>query len=125
MIIDEYTFTSKYHTMTKGSNQTGLTPQVVKKIAHLARLYEDMEDSLVQEYLTELSGILDLANELQQVDTKSINHLDGARTITIDQLREDEPETGEEYDRVKANIINNFPNHQNNLLVIQGIFESD
>jgi len=111
--------------MTKGSNQTGLTPQVVKKIAHLARLYEDMEDSLVQEYLTELSGILDLANELQQVDTKSINHLDGARTITIDQLREDEPETGEEYDRVKANIINNFPNHQNNLLVIQGIFESD
>jgi aspartyl/glutamyl-tRNA(Asn/Gln) amidotransferase C subunit len=107
------------------TSTTGLTSQTVQSIAKLARLYEDMSDELVEEYTTELSGILDLADQLQQIDTSSVDFLDGLRTITIEELREDIPSEGEDYDRVKQNIINNFPNQQNNLLVIQGIFESD
>jgi aspartyl/glutamyl-tRNA(Asn/Gln) amidotransferase C subunit len=118
---------------------TGLNNAAVRKIAQLARLYDNMSDELVEEYRGELAGILNLADELQNIDTKDIDYLDGARTMGLADLREDIPtleleqvavdeqrgEVVSDYAVVRQNIINNFPNSQNNLLVIQGIFESD
>lgn len=102
-----------------------LSHSVVKSIAKLARLYEDMDDALVEEYRKELAGILDLADQLQQIDTQDINQFDGARTLTLEELRDDIPDESPKYAQVRQNIINNFPQQQNNLLIIQGIFESD
>jgi aspartyl-tRNA(Asn)/glutamyl-tRNA(Gln) amidotransferase subunit C len=47
-----------------------ITPSEVKNIAHLARLSIDSSD--VESYAHDLSGILDLVQHMDQVDTQSI-----------------------------------------------------
>lgn len=47
-----------------------ITPTEVKNIAHLARLSIDSSD--VESYAHDLSGILDLVQHMDQVDTRGI-----------------------------------------------------
>lgn len=101
-----------------------LDSKTVKKIAQLARLSNEPEKDFLDKYGEELGAIIGHVEELQKLDTKGISPLDGVRTITVEELREDEPEADQEkYTRIRQNIINNFPNHQGNLLILPGIFE--
>lgn len=63
-----------------------LTPEEVKKIAHLARLNLSEQDIAL--YTSQLSNILHLIAELDQIDTKQIEPL--AHPLDISQrLRQD------------------------------------
>jgi aspartyl-tRNA(Asn)/glutamyl-tRNA(Gln) amidotransferase subunit C len=101
-----------------------LDPATVKHIAYLARITNDPSPEFLEKYGQELGAVLEYLNQLKEVDTAGINALDGARVIHISDLREDEPdEDSTNYQSVRQNIIQNFPNKQGNLLVVAGVFE--
>jgi aspartyl-tRNA(Asn)/glutamyl-tRNA(Gln) amidotransferase subunit C len=101
-----------------------ITKDTVAKVARLARLNNTPDDAFLTKYTGELSQILDYINQLSEVDTTGISPVDGIRTIQVTQLREDLPPIDmTEYNRIRQNIINNFPNTQGDLLVLPGIFE--
>lgn len=103
---------------------TKLTPQDVVKIAKLARISDNPSEEFINKYTKELGAILDMADDLQKLDTTGISPFDGVRTIKVEDLREDEiTSKPEEYSRIRQNIINNFPNKKGDLLVLPGIFE--
>lgn len=103
----------------------GLSTKTVKSVAKLARLYEDMSDEQAEKLVGDLSGIVDMADQLQSIDTGGIDYLDGMRTVTLDELRDDVVWDGEEFEMIRKRIIEHFPNSQSNLLVIPGIFDGD
>ena len=103
-----------------------LDPATVKKIAFLARLSKDPSPEFLEKYGRELGAILEYMEQLQEFDTSAIDPFSGTRTISVSQLRQDEPTPDQElYQQVRQNIINNFPNRQGDLLVIPGIFAND
>ncbi len=100
-----------------------LPASAVKKIAHLARLSQNPTEEFLNKYGEDLGAILSYVEELKEVDTFGVSALN-SRIIQINELREDEfAEDNSIYQKVRQNIINNFPNKQNNLLVIPSIFE--
>jgi aspartyl-tRNA(Asn)/glutamyl-tRNA(Gln) amidotransferase subunit C len=103
-----------------------ITKDTVAKVAKLARLSSNPDDAFLEKYTGELSSILDYINQLQEVDTDGISPTDGIRTINVNELREDTPPIHQEdYDRIRKNIINNFPNKQGDLLMLPGIFDEN
>lgn len=97
----------------------------VKKILNLARLSEDPGQPLIEKIKEQLNQFLEYAKDVQKVDVSSVDPFKGIRTVSLDELREDEIDVDQEkYARVRSNIINNFPKTQNNLLVIKGIFDN-
>jgi aspartyl-tRNA(Asn)/glutamyl-tRNA(Gln) amidotransferase subunit C len=102
-----------------------LDAEIVRKIALLARLSKDPSPEFLEKYGLELGAVLEYMEQLKELDTAGIDPFGGARTITIDELRDDTPNTNtQDYLRVRQNIINNFPNKQGDLLVLPGIFEN-
>jgi aspartyl-tRNA(Asn)/glutamyl-tRNA(Gln) amidotransferase subunit C len=98
----------------------------VKKTANLARLGKDLSEEQAAVFQSQLNPIIAIADQLQSVDTGNIQPLDGWRTNHIDDLREDISEfESEEYQRIRLNILKNFPKMESNLLVVPGIFEAD
>ncbi|NJK70704.1 MAG: hypothetical protein HC932_00320 [Thermales bacterium] len=68
--------------------------------------------------------MIDYIDELNEVNTTGISPLDGVRTNTIQELREDETTENEtNYQRIRLNIIEQFPNRKGNLLELPGIFD--
>ena len=63
-----------------------LTPEDVKRIAHLARI--EVTDGEVQATLTKLSGILGLIEEMQAVDTTGIVPMSHSQDV-VQRLRPD------------------------------------
>jgi aspartyl-tRNA(Asn)/glutamyl-tRNA(Gln) amidotransferase subunit C len=103
-----------------------LDPQTVKKIAHLARLSKDPSPEFLEKYGKELGEVLEYVQQLKEVDTSNIDPLDGFRTISIHELREDEYTTDQElYQQIRSRILANFPTRQGDLLVIPGIFDDN
>jgi aspartyl-tRNA(Asn)/glutamyl-tRNA(Gln) amidotransferase subunit C len=103
-----------------------ITKDTVAKVAKLARLSNNPDEEFLTKYTGELSSIIEYINQLQEVDTTGISPTDGIRTITVNQLREDTaPIDIEEYNKIRQNIINNFPTKQGNLLVLPGIFDEN
>jgi aspartyl-tRNA(Asn)/glutamyl-tRNA(Gln) amidotransferase subunit C len=103
-----------------------INKDTVAKVAKLARISNNPSDEFLNKYTDELSSIINYVNQLDEVDTNGILPSDGIRTINISSLREDLPaENQREYDRIRGNIINNFPNTQGDLLVLPGIFEEN
>jgi len=102
-----------------------LDPETVRKIAFLARLSKDPSPEFLEKYGIELGAVLEYMEQLKELDTSGVDPFGGARTITIADLRDDEPnQNTDDYLRVRQNIINNFPNKQGDLLVLPGIFEN-
>lgn len=102
-----------------------LDPETVRKIAFLARLSKDPSPEFLEKYGIELGAVLEYMEQLKELDTSGIDPFGGARTITIAELRDDEPsQNTQDYLRVRQNIINNFPNKQGDLLVLPGIFDN-
>ncbi|GAB4147677.1 MAG: Asp-tRNA(Asn)/Glu-tRNA(Gln) amidotransferase subunit GatC [Patescibacteria group bacterium] len=103
-----------------------LDPATVKKIAYLARLSTDPSPEFLEKYGKELGAILEYMEQLKELDTSGVDPFGGARTITVSALRDDEAsQEDEEYQRIRQNIIRNFPNKQGDLLVLPGIFDND
>ena len=67
-----------------------LKPEDVRGIAHLARLHID-DDSLEQ-YVADLSSILELGEQMNQVDSSDIeplsNPLDATQRLRVDEVTE-------------------------------------
>lgn len=95
----------------------------VEKVAALARISKNLSQEEKQVYKNEMESILKYVDELQNTDLNGISTVVTDITNTIDDLREDVPESGQNYERVRQNIIKNFPNSNNNLLILPGIFE--
>lgn len=96
-----------------------ITPAIVKKLTFLSRISKDPSDEVLQKYSKELEGVIEYVDQLQEVDTTGISSTDIIATISIDQLAEDLPDPDQvKYQRVRQNIINNFPKKQGNLLVL-------
>lgn len=58
----------------------------IKRIAHLARI--QIDDAEAQTTLTKLTGILDLIEQMQAVDTKGISPMSHSQDV-VQRLRED------------------------------------
>lgn len=99
----------------------------VQKVSFLARLYnKNMTPHDQEVYASQLNSIVSHVEELESVDTGNLQPTDGWRTNKIQDLRQDFPSPDQEqYQRVRDNIIAGFPNSQNNLLVIPGIFDNN
>ncbi|MCJ8300877.1 MAG: Asp-tRNA(Asn)/Glu-tRNA(Gln) amidotransferase subunit GatC [Pseudomonadales bacterium] len=67
-----------------------LNRQDVEKIAHLARINIDKED--INEYLGNLTSILDLVDQMQRVDTQNVeplsHPLDAIQRLRADDITE-------------------------------------
>jgi aspartyl/glutamyl-tRNA(Asn/Gln) amidotransferase C subunit len=96
----------------------------VSKVAKLARISKELSAESLSKYELELNSILEHVSELQKVDVSSIQPLSGIRTISVDNLRPDQPDQDlNNYAKVRSNIIANFPEKQGDYLVISGIFQ--
>jgi aspartyl/glutamyl-tRNA(Asn/Gln) amidotransferase C subunit len=101
--------------------QSKITTDDIKKVMFLSRLGTDMAEEYVAAYQKDLSEILDMAIELSEVKGIESQML---YYTTIADLREDEQgEDKERYERVRKNIIHNFPKSNANMLILPGIFE--
>ncbi|NJL96540.1 hypothetical protein HC766_05215 [Candidatus Gracilibacteria bacterium] len=101
-----------------------LDQEIVKKTAYNARLDDNPSDEFLEKYSKELGSIIDYIDELNEVNTTGISPLDGVRTNAIQELREDETTENEtNYQRIRLNIIEQFPNRKGNLLELPGIFD--
>ena len=102
-----------------------LDPETVKKIAFLARLSKNPSPEFLEKYGIELGAVLEYMEQLKEIDTSGIDPFAGVRTIAVAELRDDEPVLDTvDYNRIRQNIINNFPNKQGDLLVLPGIFDN-
>lgn len=114
-----------------------LTDEEIQKIAYLAKISKNLSPQEIQKYREELLPIINIAKELEKVDTQNLQATDGCRTFGIKDLREDESsENGNQnssYQRVRQNIIANWKAHissksstsstkYGNLLDLPGIF---
>lgn len=101
-----------------------ISSQAVAKVADLARITKEPSQDFLDKYTKELSSIIEYINQLQEVNTSGITPNDGVRTITIKDLREDcVTNDSKSYQRIRNNIINNFPSRQGDLLILPSIFE--
>lgn len=101
------------------SNNHLITTQTTQKMASLSRIQSNPSDDFLEINTQNLNGILDYIKEIQSVDTGNISPTDIIQTITVDKLREDEPESNmDKYQSKRQRIIDNFPKKQGNLLVI-------
>jgi aspartyl/glutamyl-tRNA(Asn/Gln) amidotransferase C subunit len=102
-----------------------ITTTQLTKVVKLSKLRLTNDQKVQDKLLGDVTSILELADDLQTVDTGQIQPMDGWRTNHIDDLREDEPDKDQtSYQRIRQNIIKGFPESQNNLLVLAGIFEN-
>lgn len=103
-----------------------LDSATVRKVAtKLARISHDPSPEFLEKFGQELGSILEYVDQLQEVDTTGLKPTDGLRTTTLEKLRPDElPQDPETYNRVRQNIIAQFPEKNGPLLALPGIFEN-
>jgi aspartyl-tRNA(Asn)/glutamyl-tRNA(Gln) amidotransferase subunit C len=101
------------------SKSQTITKAVVSKTFNLGRIGKDLPEDVLNKFTDQLGSIVGYVDQLQSVDTTGITSTDIIARISIDQLREDEPEKDQQSaSRIRQNIINNFPNKQGNLLLL-------
>jgi len=133
----KYQIPNSFKIKTKLQNMSVIfSDEEIKKIAFLSRLSDDLSDKEIADYKLKLSGIINIANELKEVDVTGIAATDGIRTFGIEDLREDtasldgDEKTVQNYKRVRQNILKTFGSQNNNseytnyenLLSLPGIF---
>jgi len=94
-----------------------LSKSEVQKIAQLARI--EITDEEAEKYSTELSGILDFVEKLNEVETEGVEpiaHISGAKNV----IREDK--VVEYDDETKDNVINNFPEKKDRFDKVKAVF---
>jgi aspartyl-tRNA(Asn)/glutamyl-tRNA(Gln) amidotransferase subunit C len=76
-----------------------LKTEDVRNIAHLARLHIDETD--IEQYVTDLSSILELVDEMNQVDSSGVAPLANPLDAT-QRLRDDEVTEADERDKFQG-----------------------
>ena len=92
-----------------------LTPDDLKRIAHLARIA--VSDADVARLQTELSGIFGLIDALQAVDTKGIEPLSHPLDVVADMAQRLREDRVTESDQRAANMAN-APAEENGLFLV-------
>jgi aspartyl/glutamyl-tRNA(Asn/Gln) amidotransferase C subunit len=96
-----------------------ITTKIVKKVYQLAHLSENPTDLEIEKTSNNLQKIIDLVDELNEVDTNSVDVFASARTNKIADLRLDIADSDNPKYIAKAEKIRvNFPNRQGNFLVL-------
>lgn len=93
-----------------------LTPEDVKKVAHLSRL--EITDEQLAPLTKDLSNILDLVDQLNQADTSDISPLAHSHDLT-QRLREDKVT---ETDQREA-LMQNAPLKEADLFLVPQVIE--
>ena len=110
--------------MSSSVSTSKISAAQVRKVAKMAKLDSNPSDEFVAKFQKQLGDILAHVEELALVDTTGILPTDGISTISVSQLRVDQPAADQErYQRIRKNIIANFPRKQGDLLIVPGIFE--
>lgn len=107
--------------MSKTTTQTTtkISSEQVRKIAYLSRLSNNLSDEQVAMHQKDLEAILSYVEELKAVDTSMVLATDVFRKIGVDQLACDQPNPdNDSYQRVRSNIIANFPAKRGDLLLL-------
>ncbi len=76
-----------------------LKPEDIRNIAHLARLHIDETD--IDQYAADLSSILDLVDQMNQVDSSGVAPLSNPLDA-IQRLRDDEVTETDQRDKFQA-----------------------
>jgi aspartyl/glutamyl-tRNA(Asn/Gln) amidotransferase C subunit len=96
---------------------TIITPQDVKKVASLSRLFHDADSTVIDGYQYNMDAVLRYADQLSRIDVTGFSPHQSFAVISISDLREDEEDNDTvDYQRVRNNILNNFPARQGDLL---------
>jgi aspartyl/glutamyl-tRNA(Asn/Gln) amidotransferase C subunit len=99
------------------SNSSNITKESVKKVGLLGRLFTQIDDAKLGLYQSQLSAVLGYANELSKIDTGDFSPHQAISVIGINDLRDDQPNNDpESYERVRQNIMRNFPARQGDFL---------
>lgn len=93
-----------------------LKPEEVEAIAHLARIQINPED--VDQYATDLSNILKLAEQMNQVDTQGVVPMAHPLDAT-QRLRADEATETNQRDKLQSNA----PDVENGLFKVPKVIE--
>jgi aspartyl-tRNA(Asn)/glutamyl-tRNA(Gln) amidotransferase subunit C len=103
--------------------KNNLSVEEVKKNAALARLTDNPEPEFLEKFSSELGSILGYVDQLSNLPTDSVSPLDGVRTNTILELREDLTDPNiEKVKTIRQNIIGQFPSKKGDLLEVPGVF---
>ena len=97
-----------------------LTPDDLKRIAHLARIA--VSDADVARLQTELSGIFGLIDELQAVDTNGIEPLSHPLDVVADMAQRLREDRVTESDQRAANMAN-APAEENGLFLVPKVLD--
>ena len=97
-----------------------LTPDDLKRIAHLARIAVSNDDvALLQ---TQLNGIFGLIDELQAVDTKGVEPLSHPLDVMQDMAQRLREDRVTESDQRAANMAN-APAEENGLFLVPKVLD--
>lgn len=103
--------------MSSSSNSGIINHQVTTTIASLSRVKSSPDEEFLDKYTGELNSVLDYVTQIQSQDTGDILPTDIMQTISINQLREDEPpKDAQKYARTRSNIIAGMPKRKGDLL---------
>jgi aspartyl-tRNA(Asn)/glutamyl-tRNA(Gln) amidotransferase subunit C len=101
----------------KSTGSNNISRESVKKVGNLSRLFTEIGDSELDKYQSQLSAVLDYADELSKIDTTGFSPHQAIATIGLDDLRVDEvDEDTTTVERIRQNILNNFPARQGDFL---------
>lgn len=97
--------------------QSNITKDSVKKVGLLGRLFTQIDDAKLGLYQAQLSAVLGYANELSKIDTGDFSQHQAISVIGINDLRDDDSnDDPEAYQRIRQNILRNFPARQGDFL---------
>ncbi len=97
-----------------------LTPDELKRIAHLARIAVTEAD--VSDMQAQLNGIFGLIDELQVIDTKGVEPLSHPLDIVQDMAQRLREDRITEADRREANMAN-APAQENGLFLVPKVLD--
>ncbi len=99
------------------TQSNSITLQDVKKVANLSRLSTNLMDETATKFQKNLNDILHYANKLLAVDTTGYSPHSTIATVGINNLRDDTTDSDTtDYQRIRQNILNNFPVRQGDFL---------
>jgi Asp-tRNA(Asn)/Glu-tRNA(Gln) amidotransferase C subunit len=99
------------------NNSNNISKESVKKVGMLGRLFTQIAEDKLELYQSQLSAVLGYANELSKIDTGDFSPHQAIGTIGISDLRDDQDNDNPvDYERVRQNILRNFPSRQGDFL---------
>lgn len=99
------------------NHSSNITKESVKKVGLLGRLFTQIDVAKLGLYQSQLSAVLSYANKLSKIDTGNFSPHQAIGIISVEDLRDDvENDDAESYQRIRQNIIRNFPARQGDFL---------